>query len=122
MTRAQRAESVQERGPLAEPFFPSIFDCFWRYSWMYWLAQLTGAGLAALLAVFIYGRGPFLLDEEQRNTYFASYMGMPVSSGQERDTFTGGREYRQQLLSPEERAAAAGSPQGAPMMGGGGVV
>ena len=30
----------------------------------YWLAQLTGAGLAAGLAVFVYGRGPYLLDEE----------------------------------------------------------
>lgn len=32
-----------------------LFDCYWRYSWMYLLAQVTGAGLAAGLAAFIYG-------------------------------------------------------------------
>lgn len=32
-----------------------VFGCFWRYSWMYGLGQLTGAGLAAVLAVYLYG-------------------------------------------------------------------
>lgn len=38
---------------------------------MYWLAQLTGAGVAALLGVGVFGVGPGYLPEEDREGYTA---------------------------------------------------
>jgi len=67
------------------------------------LGQVTGAGLAALLAVFVYGRGPFLLDEEQRANYYASYMGGGATGGRQ-----SGSVY-QPLMGSEGRS---GAPQG----------
>lgn len=45
-----------------------VFDCVWRWMWMYLLAQITGAGLAALLAVGVFGIGPMYLPPEDRPT------------------------------------------------------
>lgn len=36
-----------------------MFNCSWRHAWKYLLAQLTGGGLAALVAVGVYGVGPY---------------------------------------------------------------
>ncbi|KAI8464945.1 MAG: aquaporin-like protein [Monoraphidium minutum] len=83
-----------------------VLDCFWRYSWMYWLAQLTGAGVAAALAVFVFGKGPWLMDEEGRANYFGAAGG---ASGLGSSGYT-------PLMGGEGRTAAA--PQGGGMGGG----
>jgi aquaporin TIP len=46
-----------------------VFNCAWRWSWMYWLGQFTGAGVAALLGVGVFGMGPGYLSEEERVGY-----------------------------------------------------
>jgi glycerol uptake facilitator-like aquaporin len=46
-----------------------VFNCVWRWMWMYLLAQLTGAGLAALLAVGVFGMGPMYMSAEDRTAY-----------------------------------------------------
>lgn len=46
-----------------------VFNCTWRWMWMYILAQLTGAGLAALLAVGVFGMGPGYMSAEERARY-----------------------------------------------------
>ncbi|KIY98507.1 aquaporin, glycerol transport activity [Monoraphidium neglectum] len=79
-----------------------VFNCYWRYSWMYWLAQLTGAGVAAALAIFVFGKGPWLMDEGQRQEYFSGAYGRQ-SVGY------------QPLMSGEQRTA--GAPQGSGMGG-----
>eukprot|EP00879_Flechtneria_rotunda_P000151 GHRR01000218.1.p1 GENE.GHRR01000218.1~~GHRR01000218.1.p1 ORF type:complete len:284 (+),score=76.62 GHRR01000218.1:166-1017(+) len=56
------------------------FNCVWRYMWMYLLAQFTGAGLAALLAVGVFGIGPMYLSEAERAEYLALSSG-PDSRG-----------------------------------------
>lgn len=52
-----------------------VYDCEWRYVWMYVLGQYTGAGLAALLAVGVYGIGPMYLSEAERANYVALHGG-----------------------------------------------
>jgi glycerol uptake facilitator-like aquaporin len=36
-----------------------VFNCYWRYAWVYLLAHLTAVALCALGAITTYGRGPF---------------------------------------------------------------
>ena len=45
-----------------------IFNCAWRWSYVYLLAQLLGTGLAILAVHAVYGRGEYFSSNRERRS------------------------------------------------------